>query len=72
MHNLKFSMDPNPNKCKTKCIAFLKKERDISSLYLCGNPLPWVKSGKHLGLFFTDKIDGMKHDIMVKRAMFIG
>ena len=25
LHNLKFSTDPRPAKCKTKCIAFLKK-----------------------------------------------
>ena len=38
---------------------------------LCGNPLPWVESGKHLGQFFMNKIDGMKYDIKVKRAKFI-
>ena len=70
-HNLIFSTDPNPVKCKTKCIAFLKKSREIAPLRLCGDPLPWVESGKHLGLFFKNKIDGMKHDIMVKRAKFI-
>ena len=59
-------------KCKTKCIAFLKKNRDIAELQLCGNPLPWVDSGKHLGMHFLNKIEGMKHDVMVKRAQFIG
>ena len=70
-HNLIFSTDPNPTKCKTKCIAFLKKQRDISPLILCGNPLPWVEAGKHLGHFFKNRIDGMKHDLKVKRAKFI-
>ena len=39
-HNLKFSTDPDPRKCKTKCMAFLKKPRKLPNVYLCGNPLP--------------------------------
>ena len=39
-HNLKFSTDPNPQKCKTKTLAFLKKQRILPNMYLCGNPLP--------------------------------
>ena len=46
-HNLNFSTDPNPNRCKTKLMAFLRKQIDLPSLKLCGNPLPWVKSLKH-------------------------
>ena len=26
-HNLKFSTDPDPKKCKTKCLSFLKKDQ---------------------------------------------
>ena len=70
-HNLKFSTDPDPNKCKTKCIAFLKTARDIAPLQLCGDPLPWVDHGKHLGIFYQNKMDGLKHDIKVKRAKYI-
>jgi hypothetical protein len=55
LHNLRFSTDPNPRKCKTKCVAFLKKERDLPSIYLCGNPLPWVKEGIHLGNNFENQ-----------------
>jgi hypothetical protein len=40
-------------------------------MYLCGNPLPWVFDGKHLGITISNKIDGMKTDIMVKRAEYI-
>ena len=47
-HNLQFSTDPNPTKCKTKCMAFLSQPRDLANIYLCGNPLPWVSSLKHL------------------------
>ena len=70
-HNLKFSTDPNPVKCKTKCIAFLKKERDLPSIYLCGNPLPWVKEGIHLGNYFENKYNGMLRDVKIKRAEYV-
>ena len=70
-HNLKFRTDLEPRKCKTKCITFLKKNREIVLLKLCGNPLPWVESGKHLGINFLNSIDGRKNDIRVKRAQFI-
>ena len=70
-HNLNFSTDPNPSKCKTKCIAFLKKERNLPSIFLCGNPLPWVREGIHLGNNFSNKYDGMLRDIKIKRAEYI-
>ena len=38
---------------------------------LCGNKLPWVDYGKHLGNMIENKIDGMAKDIMIKRARFI-
>ena len=41
--NLKFSTDTNPEESKTKCVGFLPKEKDIPSLKLCGNALPWVE-----------------------------
>ena len=70
-HNLKFSTDPNPSKCKTKCLAFLQKERPLSQVKLCGNPLPWVTHGMHLGNSIENKINGMKMDIKAKRANYI-
>ena len=71
-HNLKFSIDVNPNKSKTKCMAYLHKERELRNLTLCGNKIPWVKSGKHLGM----RIDAIKdniltRDIIEKRARYI-
>ena len=38
-HNLKFSIDGNPNKSKTKCMAYLHKERELRNLTLCGNKM---------------------------------
>ena len=71
-HNLQFSTDPNPQKSKTKCIGFLQKERGLPNLKLCGNNLPWVKTGKHLGT----RIDGdtrsiLSNDVIEKRARYI-
>ena len=70
-HNLKFSTDPRPKKCKTKCIAFLKRQRDLPNLKLCGNNLPWVSSGKHLGNTIENKMDRMKLDLKQKRCKYI-
>ena len=70
-HNLQFSTDPNPQKCKTKCMAFLQNKRVLPDMYLCGNPLPWVDKLKHLGNTITNKIDGGQADIKVKRANYI-
>ena len=70
-HNLKFSTDPRPDKCKTKCIGFLLKQRQLPDAILSGNKLPWVQSVVHLGNSFENKYDGMMKDIRVKRANFI-
>ena len=43
----------------------------MPTLKLCGNNLPWVTSGKHLGNNLEDKINGMKHDMRIKRAKYI-
>ena len=70
-HNLKFSTDPNPSKCKTKLLAFLKKPRTLPSLSLCGNPLPWVEKLKHLGNTIGNVIDGCQLDMKVKNARYV-
>ena len=41
-HNLQFSTDRDPIKCKTKCIAFTRKPKPLKDMKLCGNNLPWV------------------------------
>lgn len=70
-HNLRFSTDPNPTKCKTKTMAFLKNPRILPNLILCGNPLPWTDKCKHLGTTIANKIDGCEEDMRVKNAMYI-
>ena len=71
-HNLKFSTDQNPKKSKTKCMAYLLKERELRNLDLCGNQLPWVKNGKHLGMRIDAERDNiLTKDVMEKRAQYI-
>ena len=54
-HNLTFSTDPNPQKCKTKCLKFQKKIVEVKPLKLCGDYLFWVTNVKHLGNYLEDK-----------------
>ena len=70
-HNLKFLTDPNPRKCKTKCLAFLKNPRDLPKLMLCGNELPWVDRLKHLGNTINDSINGGQLDTKIKSACYV-
>lgn len=71
-HNLKFSTDTNPQKSKTKCIGFLIKDRELPLLKLCGNELPWVKNGKHLGMKLENSLGKiLNQDILEKRAQYI-
>ena len=70
-HNLKFSTDPNPSKCKTKLMAFTKRPRELPNLELCGVGLPWVDKIKHLGNTISNKVDGNQLDIKVKTAKYV-
>ena len=71
-HNLKFSTNENPSKSKTKCMAYLFKERKLRDMVLCGNKLPWVDKGKHLGMRIDAKVNNLlTKDIMEKRAQYI-
>ena len=69
--NLTFSTNDDPRKSKTKCMAFLKKERPLSNIKLNGKDLPWVKSAKHLGSKITDDSGSLCSDLMEKRAIYI-
>ena len=72
-HGLKFSTDPNPNKSKTRCLAFLQRERNLRPVLLCGNKLPWIASCKHLGNTIVTKElaengDIRSQDVKIKRG----
>ena len=69
--NLQFSTNIDPKKSKTKCLAFLKKERDLKKIVLDGNDLPWWDSGKHIGNHIENALNGMQKDIRTKRATYI-
>ena len=45
-NNLTFSVHSNPKKCKTKCLAFLKKPRKLPNIKLGKIVLTWVESTK--------------------------
>ena len=70
-HNLKFSTDPDPVKCKTKLMAFMKRPRQLPNLILCGVSLPWVNKIKHLGNIITNTMDGYQMDTKVKLAKYV-
>ena len=71
LHNLSFSTDVNPNRCKTKCVAFLKPDRVLRNIKLNGRNLPWVTSTKHLGSMIHNNDNWMVRDLMEKRAAYI-
>ena len=70
-HNLKFSTDQNPTKCKTKCIAFMQRPRQLKDMELCGNNLPWVNQFKHLGNTITNQGCFTNQDMNIKRACYV-
>ena len=71
-HNLKFSINDDTNKSKTKCMAFQRKKRVIPNLCLNEKDLPWVNSVKHLGSTISNDIRcSMNQDLIQKRAMYV-
>ena len=52
-------------------MAFLSKPRQLADIYLCGNPLPWVSSLKHLGTMVTNQIDCGQADRKQKMARYV-
>ena len=70
-HGLSFSTDADPRKSKTKCIAWLREERTLPNLVLCGNQLPWVNQVTHLGIILTNQKDILANDMSVKKATYI-
>ena len=50
--NIKFSVDDNPQKSKSKCMVITGMTKPAvkpKPLILCGKPLPWVDRADHLG-----------------------
>ena len=73
-HNLQFSTNENPQKSKTKCLAYLIKPRNLKPIKLNGNNLPWMNfpdTVKHLGTTIDNSHNGLSSDILQKRAKFI-
>ena len=61
-HNLEFSTSSEIKKCKTKCMAFTKKNKTLRRIKLNGKELPWVDSSKHLGAKLTNASNGLAQD----------
>ena len=70
-HNLTFSTNSDNRKSKTKCLAFLKKDRNLRNIKLGRTKLPWVESTKHLGNKIMTTSYGMEQDVLEKRASYI-
>ena len=73
-HNLKFSVNEDPQKSKTKCIVFNKRQipKDkLMNIYLNGTPLPWQEDVKHLGNILETN-NSFTKDCDLKRGKFIG
>ena len=71
---MQFSTNEDPRKSKTKCVAFLKKPRELKPIKLNGNNLPWINSPEkvvHLGTILTNSNDILESDILQKRAKYI-
>ena len=71
-HNLSFSTNIDPKKCKTMCMAFsnTKKEAPILQMMLNKEPLPWVKTITHLGVKINDKLSRGQYTLE-KRAQYV-
>ena len=71
---LQFSTNTNQNKSKTKCVSFLKNDRNLKKIKLNGNDLPWInypETVKHLGNTFHNHLNFIFSDVNQKRASFI-
>ena len=71
-HNLQFSTNPVPAQSKSKCIfmcGYMDPDYPLP-LQLCGQTLPWVQHGTHLG-HELHQMCNMDMDISMKRAEFI-
>ena len=51
--------------------GIFKKRSTITEPYPVWKPLPWVTSGLHLGQNLSNKYDGIKLDMKLKRGKYI-
>ena len=67
-----FGTDIIPIKSRTKCLAFVKKKKELRCMLLNDKILPWVHSVRHLGTTVTTDF-GCKtnQDLAEKRAAYI-
>ena len=70
-HGLWFSTDPISGKSKTKCISWTKTKRELLSIILDGNGLPWVDQINHLGNIITNGRCPISTDIESKKARYV-
>ena len=72
-HNLQFSVDPNPNKSKSKAIYMCGKSNNVvypDRLQLYDHVLPWVKQADHLGHVLSQNCN-METNARVMKAKYI-
>ena len=70
--HLIFSTHEDPQKSKTKCMAFSRKTKKLRKIDLNGKALPWVIKVKHLGSTIKNNINcNMSQDLLEKRAAYI-
>ena len=61
----------NPEKSKTKCLAFGIKKDPPFSIKMENFDIPWCNKYKHLGhVFYKD--GSLKYDVDLKKRIFIG
>ena len=52
-------------------MAFLRRQRELPSMMLCDNPLPWVDKLLHLGNMVSNQVDGGQLDMKQKAGRYI-
>ena len=70
-HNLTFSTHSTLSKCKTKCLAFMRKQLTLNPITLNGNRLQWVNSAKDLRIKINNNIKVVTQNLMEKHVVYI-
>ena len=72
-HNLQFSVDPNPNKSKSKAIYMWGTDKNVvypDNLQLNDHVLPWVQKADHLGHVLSQHCN-METNARILKAKYI-